>query len=237
MNYNWDQFMDSAEEAYHGGLPIKAQKLWILAVKEAEEAQDLRRASLSLDRMAEALRQAGSFADAEAVLIMALEVKESMYGHKHSEVISSLNNLVDAMHAQNKYDEALAVVQRLIDAYELTFGADHPGVASIASNMAAAYHEKGHPAAEDFYKQAIAIKTKSLGYRHDETLALTARYAAWLLDVGREAEAKDLQTASAETVSGVWKTVAQKMNERMSDKLSEPKLSQKRFDRKREPRT
>lgn len=237
MNYNWDQFMLSAEEAYQGGLPLKAQKLWILAVKEAEESQDMRRASMTLDRLAEALRQSGSFADAEGVLVMALEVKEGMYGPQHSEVIGSLNNLIDAMHAQDKYDEALAVIQRLLEAYERTFGADHPGVAAIASNMAAVYQEKGHPAAEDFYKTAIAIKTKSLGYKHDETLALTARYAGWLLNVGREQEAKDIQSASSGTVSGVWKTVANKMNERMSDKLSEPKLSQKRFDRKREPRS
>jgi tetratricopeptide (TPR) repeat protein len=237
MNYNWDQFMLSAEEAYHGGQPMKAQKLWILAVKEAEDSQDMRRASMTLDRLAEALRQAGSFADAEAVLIMALGVKEGMYGPQHSEVISSLNNLIDAMHAQHKFDEALDPVQRLIDAYERTFGADHPGVAAIASNMAAAYHEKGHPAAEHFYKQAIAIKTKVLGYKHDETLALTARYAAWLTDVGREAEAKELQSTLSGTVSGVWKTVASKMTDRISEKPPEPKLSQKRFDRKREPRS
>jgi len=227
MTNNWDQHMASAEEAYHGGEPIKAQRHWILAVKEAEDVEDLRRASMSLDRLAEALRLSGNFQDAEGVLRMALEVKEGLYGQQHSEVIGSLNNLVDALHAQSKYDDALSFVDRLVDAYQITFGEAHPGVATIVINMATLYDDIKHPAAETFYKQAIAIKTKAHGYRNDEVVALAQKYAAFLSAVGREEEANLMMQTFSESVSGVWKTVAAKMTDRMDTKLSE--TTQKRL--------
>jgi tetratricopeptide (TPR) repeat protein len=191
---------------------------------------------MTLDRLAEALRQLGNFADAEFVLKLALEVKEELYGDKHSEVIGTLNNLVDALHAQEKLEEGVVVCRRLVDAYKSTFGETHPGVAMIASNLATVYHEKKHLAAEEFFNQAIAIKTKTLGYKHPEVAALNSRYASFLRENGRNDEAEKLQSASDGSVSGVWKAVAAKMTAQAGDKLVEPKLSTKKFDRKREPR-
>lgn len=229
--------MASAEEANHERQPIRAQKFWILAVKEAEDAKDFRRVSLTLDRMAESLTQLGNYEDAEGVLCMALEVKEQLYGSQHSEIISSLSNLVDALHAQKKYDQALKYARRLVDAYQATFGVEHPGVASIAVNMAGFYHGIQHPAAEVFYKQAISIKTKTLGYRNDEVTALTQRYAAFLNEIGRSDDANNLTLDSSQTVSGLWKTLAIKMGDRV-DKLSDGGSLEKRLhERRRDSRS
>jgi serine/threonine-protein kinase len=217
---SWDQYMASAEDAFRGGETAAALKMWLLAVRLAEEEEDYRHASLSLDRLAEVSGQLGNHADAEAVLLMALEVKEQVYGAHHSEVISSLSNLVDALHAQGKYDDALEYVNRLVQAYQTTFGAEHPGVATIAANMSAIYHEIGHPSAEEFYKQAIEVKTKMFGYNNEEVVALVRRYAVFLREQGRVEEAQRIEQAAVQTVSGVWRAVAQKMNEG-SERLSE----------------
>jgi tetratricopeptide (TPR) repeat protein len=217
MSMTWDQYMASAEDAYRTGQHDQAQHMWLLAVNEAEQVSDYRKVIMTLDRFADALAQLNKFSDAENVLAMAIEVKTGLFGAEHSEVIGSLNSMVDALHAQKKYDDAVPVADKLLQAYRTVFGAEHPGVASIAVNMASVYHEIKHPQAEEYYKQALAIKSKTLGYSHPDVIALTEKYAGFLADMGREEEANGLLETSSASVSGVWKQVASKM--KSSDRL------------------
>jgi tetratricopeptide (TPR) repeat protein len=227
---SWDQLMASAEEAYRAGDQLGAQKLWMQAVKEAEQANDMRRAGVSLDRMADALRQNEHYADAQFVLEMAVEVKTDVYGAEHFEVIGTLNNLVDTMHAQRRYDEALPMVRMLLRAYQVTFGVEHPGAAAIAVKMAHLYSEIDNPHADEFFEQALVIKTKTLGFTNDEVRELNNQFAAYLYRMGREADAKQV-LENTETVSGVWKTVAAKMAP--TEKLSDGRTF---FDKRRDQR-
>jgi len=212
MTMTWDQYMASAEDAYRTGQHDHAQHMWLLAVNEAEQAGDYRKVIMTLDRFSDALAQLGKWPDAETVLAMAIEVKTGLFGAEHSEVIGSLNSMVDALHAQKKYDDALPVAHKLLQAYRSVFGDEHPGVASIAINMASVYHEIKHPQAEEFYKQALSIKSKTLGYSHPDVIALTEKYAKFLSEMGRQEEADGLMETTSASVSGVWKQVASKMS-------------------------
>jgi tetratricopeptide (TPR) repeat protein len=206
MTITWEQLMASADEAYLKGDIDAARDQWLQAVRVAEEGDDLKKASNTLDRLAEALVQQRKYGDAASVFSMAVEVKSEVFGPSSMEMISTLSGLVDALHAQDKFEEALPFACQWLEAYKTAFGAEHPGAVLIATNMASKYHDAHNPQAEEFYKQALAVKSKSLGYKHPDVVSLTERYAALLSELGREKEATELMENMVSSASGVWKT-------------------------------
>src|SRR5579871_6450124 len=141
MASTWEQLMASADQAYRQGDADTAQGHWLQAVNVAEQADDMKKAAMTLDRLADALVEQKKFEDAVPVFEMAVETKAGVYGPNSMELISSLSGLVDALHAQNKFDEALPEAKRLLEAYKTTFGEEHPGAAAISVSMATKYHE------------------------------------------------------------------------------------------------
>jgi tetratricopeptide (TPR) repeat protein len=145
------------------------------------------------------------------------------------ELLSSLNGWVDSLFEQKKFDEALPVARRQLESYKTMFGEEHPGAAAIATNLASKYHEAQHPDAEEFYKQALAIKTKTLGYKHADVTSLSQKYASYLKAMGRNEEAEAVLESMVSSVSGVWKTVAAKMDKR-GEKLTDGHLGKHSSD-------
>jgi tetratricopeptide (TPR) repeat protein/tRNA A-37 threonylcarbamoyl transferase component Bud32 len=88
-----------------------------------------------LNNRALVLSDARRFAEAEADLRTALELRERHLGVDHFEVATTLGNLGIMIEEQARWDEAVAVYERALATMERALGPQHPRVAVQLTNL------------------------------------------------------------------------------------------------------
>jgi tetratricopeptide (TPR) repeat protein len=61
---------------------------------------------MSMNNLAESLRQKGKYAEAEAMHRQTLQLRETVLGKEHPVTLMSMNNLAESLRQQGKYAEA-----------------------------------------------------------------------------------------------------------------------------------
>ena len=133
----WAKYSEAGRKAYRSGQYAEAEKLLLVALKEAEKFGELDgRLIYSLNDLAELYRAQGKYAEAEPLFKRALANQEKVLGPKHRKVAPSLNGLALLYQAQGKYAEAEPFFRRVLAILEKALGPEHPDVATTLENYA-----------------------------------------------------------------------------------------------------
>ena len=103
----WEGLIADGETAYQAGRYAEAEKLFLAALKEAEEfGGQAPRLAVSLYNLAVIYRDLGSYAEAEPLFQRALVNFEKALGPEHPDVAATLENYTLMLRVLDRHDEA-----------------------------------------------------------------------------------------------------------------------------------
>ncbi|MFM7425444.1 MAG: tetratricopeptide repeat protein [Elainella sp.] len=147
----------------------------------------------SLNNLAGLYRAQGRYAEAEPLLLRALDITEQQLGAGHPHVARGLNNLAELYRAQGRYAEAELLHLRALDITEQQLGSDHPDVALSLNNLARLYEsQERYAEAEPLYLRALSILLKMLGENHPYTQTVQSNFRGLLRRAVEAGQAEQL---------------------------------------------
>ena len=133
------------------------------------------------------------YAEAEPLLLRALEARERVLGKEHPDTLTSVNNLAELRRDQGRYAEAETLFKRFLEAADRVFGPEHPLTFTVLHNLGHLYQNWSRYAeAEQFYRRAIEGRERALGPGHPNTLLTVNGLAALYFEQGDFARAAEL---------------------------------------------
>ena len=162
-----------------------------------EPVPTLVEASCVFDKAGAYLREQGEYAEAEALLVRALAIREQHLGAEHLDTASSLSNLAGLYSYQGKYTQAEVLVLRSLAIRERQLGAEHPDTARNLGNLAVLYFQQGkYEQAEPLYRRVLLINEQRLGEEHPETAKNLNNLAVLYMQQEKYAQAEPLYQRS-----------------------------------------
>ena len=150
-------------------------------------------AARKLNDQAIAYYKQGRYAEAEPLLVQALDIRREALPEGHSDIARSLNNLAELYRAQSRYAEAEPLYKQALNIVRQALGEQHPHVATSLNNLALSYESQGRYAkAEPLYLQALDIRRHNLGKDHPDIAQSLNNLAGLYVSQGHYAEAEPL---------------------------------------------
>jgi CHAT domain-containing protein len=123
-----------------------------------------------LTSQARTLRQMGEAGKGIPLANRALEIRQRLLGHEHSQVASSLNDLGGLYSSMRQDAQAESFYRQALEIRRKILGDDHPETALCLQSLAFIDENQGEIAkAEGLYLEALEIRRKTLGERHNAT--------------------------------------------------------------------
>jgi tetratricopeptide (TPR) repeat protein len=178
---------------YEQAEPLYQRALSICELHQGTNHPDT---ALILENLAVLYSRQGKYEQAEPLYQRALSIRKQNLGAEHPDTVLTLNNLANVYRDQGKYEQAEPLYQRALSTFEQLLGTEHPDTAYSLHGLARLYqHQGNYRQAEVLYQRALTILEQCLGPTHPRTQGIRKDYAAFLRLVGRDAEAKLLDTA------------------------------------------
>eukprot|EP00903_Cladosiphon_okamuranus_P018852 g17340.t1 len=150
-------------------------------------------------RLSVVLEKTGKYAEADLLLLRAIENGEKTLGPDHPDIATRLQTRALLLEAQAEYAEADPLYARAIEIWEKAFGPVHPWVAKALNNRAELLRLQGkYAAADPLYLRAIEIGEKTLGPDHPDLATKLNNRASLLQGQGKYAEADPLYLRAIE---------------------------------------
>jgi tetratricopeptide (TPR) repeat protein len=131
--------------------------------------------------------------EAEDLLLRALTIMDDG-GDGDPHLAWTLASLADVQRRQQRYEEAERNLLRALSILDRDEHVDNPDLALVLERSAELYHVWGrYDDAEPFYRRSLEVWERSLEPDHPESFDSLAGYAALLRDLGRDAEAAELE--------------------------------------------
>ncbi|WP_329359748.1 tetratricopeptide repeat protein [Streptomyces anulatus] len=147
----------------------------------------------TLDRLADALNNAGAAPEELLLRRHVLDAETRLLGPDHPDTFSSRNNLANALDRLGEYQQAADLHRQNVADRERILGPDHPGTLSSRNNLANALSELGeYQQAADISRQNVADRERVLGPDHPGTLSSRNNLAATLSELGEYQQAADI---------------------------------------------
>jgi len=133
------------------------------------------------------------YAEAKALQLRVLQIREQILGPNHPEVASSLHYLATFNWVQGKYAEAEVLYLRTLQIREQILGPHHLEVAGSLNNLAILYLDQGrYTETEALYLRVLQIREEALGSDHPKIGQTLNNLALLYRDQERYAEAEPL---------------------------------------------
>ena len=147
--------------------------------------------------MAKLYLRRGQYQKAEPYARRALELYESTLGQTHPYMAAGLSCLAEICYQQGDYQQAETYWHQALTICEHQEGSEHPHAALCLHGLAMVFYQQGqYREAETYLQRALAIQEPLLGIGHSATMETLKSYLQLLRIMGREAEAKLLETRS-----------------------------------------
>ena len=114
----------------------KAQQYIQMALKIREKSMDTGDDVTSLNSLALLYQSQGKHAEAESLLVLALNKCKSLKGENHPDVAQPLNNLAAFYQSHQKYNEAKLYLNQALQLIENNLGPENPQVGTVLNNLA-----------------------------------------------------------------------------------------------------
>jgi tetratricopeptide (TPR) repeat protein len=174
-----------------------AYEIRVLMRRVATEPDRQLLLSDSLQERALELFDRGDYADAEPLVRRALEIRETILGPEHQDVMFSMNNLGNINWRLGRYAEAESLHQRVLVVRERTLSSDDPLIATTLNNLGLVYWNQGRYAdAERAYGRSLAIRERALGPSDQLVASVLNNLALVYRNEGRYADAETLNKRS-----------------------------------------
>lgn len=205
---SWEEFKEAAQTAFNAGDLKQADELWIMAIHVARALpQPDPRLTYSLDSRARLLSSLQRHSEAIPLLKESLQVKMNALGY-HQIVGESLNELASTYYKTGDLHNALDTARSCLVCFEQVYGRESEQVGTTCLNMAYVCHvAKMHEQSEQFYKRALAVRTKLFGENHKDTTKVMQDYAKLLRQLNRADEANILDAQATGVITGTWKAI------------------------------
>jgi len=139
------------------------------------------------------LAEHARYAEAEALYLQCLQIRDRVLGSWHPDVAYPLHVLAELYRDQSKYAEAAPLYQRAIRIWGQALGPDYPELAYPLRGLAELYHMQGnYQGAEPLYQQALQISEQTLGPEHRKLAGLLSCLANLYREQGKYGEAESL---------------------------------------------
>ncbi|MBF0552746.1 MAG: toll/interleukin-1 receptor domain-containing protein, partial [Deltaproteobacteria bacterium] len=146
-----------------------------------------------MNQQGSALYLAGKYAEAEAPLKDALDIRDQLLEPNYPKIADSLNDLAALYQAQGKYAQAEPLFQRALEIREEVLAPDHPDTATTLNNLAGLYSAEGkYDQAEPLYQRSLNIYAQALGPDHPDTATTLNNLAELYQAQGKYDEAEPL---------------------------------------------
>jgi tetratricopeptide (TPR) repeat protein len=133
------------------------------------------------------------YAEAEALYLQSLHLREQVLGPMHPEVAYPLYVVAELYREQGKYSEAAPLYQRAIRIWRQALGPDYPELAYPLRGLAELYHMQGnYLGAEPLYQEALHIEEYVIGPEHRQLASLLSCLANLYREQGKYGEAESL---------------------------------------------
>lgn len=133
------------------------------------------------------------FADAEPLLVRAVQSRMRVLGLEHLHTLSSMESLSALYRLTSRLEEAASLSQQTLEVYQRILGPKHTDTMRSTHNLAALYRILGRfTDAEPLFLRALDIRQKVLGPEHRDTLQTVNSLGVLYKAMGRLAEAEAL---------------------------------------------
>lgn len=156
-----------------------------------------------LNTIAEFLRTAGHWDEAEPLYRQALSLREEVLEPEDPKIAQSLYNLGELLRLKRNYVEAASLYRRARPIWEETLGPEDADVANTIDGLAGALHHSGgeFKAAGLLYDKALRIRQKVFGPDHPHVAYSLNNLGLYQMEAGRYEEAE----ASLSHALQIWK--------------------------------
>ena len=145
------------------------------------------------NNLATAYKEAGRFAEAEALYRDILKIDRRVHGPNHKNTLMTVANVGTALADQGRHSAAEAVFCDIVERKREFLGSEHESTLLTASNLALALLNQGKYAeAEPVLRDTLAIQQRVLGKGHTDTLGTADSLALLLSSTCQHAEAEAL---------------------------------------------
>ncbi|MBI4749669.1 MAG: tetratricopeptide repeat protein [Acidobacteria bacterium] len=140
-----------------------------------------------------ALRQAGKYQNAQAVLQQAVTLAEQIFGPEHMDTAAAYNNLADVFASTDDFSKAESLYKRALAICEKIAGPEHLDTAITLNNLGQLYKSKGDfETALRYYQRSSSIIEKALGPEHPQTGAMLNNLGMLYRAMGKTNQAEQL---------------------------------------------
>ena len=147
----------------------------------------------SLDQLASLYHELGLFEEAMPLYESAVDIREKIFGKRHADYGRALNNLASLYADMNQKKEAEPLYLEAKDLFG-EIGMETPEYLWTLNNLAILYKNQGrYEPAENYLKEAMGIREKSLGKTHPDFANTLEDLALVYQKTGRMEEAISLQ--------------------------------------------
>jgi serine/threonine protein kinase/tetratricopeptide (TPR) repeat protein len=145
------------------------------------------------NNLAEAYRNAGRMADADAILVRSLERAERISGKDSLDVMMLRNTLANVRETQGRFEEAHRLLREALDVANRRLGKSHPHTAAIMSNLGNSLRSAGYMAeAEPLLRDALEAARAAYGPEHASALTVASNLGLVLSNLGKFDESESL---------------------------------------------
>lgn len=124
------------------------------------------------------LYRRGVYSEAEALLLRASVIAETLLGSDHFDMVPVLNVLAKVYYEQGKYNPAELLLLRSLAIAEKSVGMEHPEIGDSLNALGRIYHKQGKFSdAEPLFQRALILQQKLLGYQHTKAVSVMVNLA------------------------------------------------------------
>ena len=133
----WEHYMAEGVKAYQQGQETNAEKFYLAALEEVENAgPEEPRLAATLNTLAVLYQAQRKYAQAVSFYQRVVRLLEQTIGPEHPTLATTLNNLAVVYEAQGEYGAAEPLYQRALMLLERTLGPEHSSLAAALENYA-----------------------------------------------------------------------------------------------------
>ena len=137
-----------------------------------------------LSNLGAALEALGRFAEAEARLERALEIRTRLFGPEHPNTAMTLANLANVYSQRKEWAKARVANERIVATFERDLGPEHANTAMMYANLAKVLGALHDPDARRRYLQGVTAFTAAFGPDSQLLAEMRTEYAGWLVAQG-----------------------------------------------------
>jgi len=149
---------------------------------------------ISMNNLAESLREQGDLTGARTLQEKVLEISRRVLGEDHPDTLHTMNNLGGTLQAQGDLLGARTLQEQVLEILRRVLGEEHPSTLFSFNNLAGTLQKQGDLAgARTLQEKALEISRRVLGEEHPETLPSMNNLAITLREQGDLIGSRTLQ--------------------------------------------